>query len=246
MGKTSTLFGLLLTVAVHLAALLLVSFTGLDYLYPPPAETSFVMEFESEEEENGEDPASENTDPESEVELVKKSESPYESRTAENRTPAVKENGYGDVEIPEVKQPEEPKLDPRASFPGMSRKDTTATSPHAASQSSGNSASGKVDGNVKVGSVEGRPNVHVEGRTCVGALPLPGYKEQKEGKVVVRVTVLPSGKVKEASAGAPGTTVTDSKLWAAARNAAMETRFNVKADAPAEQTGTITYIFKLK
>ena len=43
-----------------------------------------------------------------------------------------------------------------------------------------------------------------------------------------------------------GTTVTDKSLWAAARNAAMGTRFKQKMDAPAMQQGTITYVFKLK
>ena len=54
------------------------------------------------------------------------------------------------------------------------------------------------------------------------------------------------GEVTEAIAGAEGTTVTDKTLWTAARNAALKAHFNPKADAPAVQSGTITYKFKLK
>jgi len=54
------------------------------------------------------------------------------------------------------------------------------------------------------------------------------------------------GNVTEAIPGAEGTTVTDKTLWNAARNAAMKAHFNMDAHAPAVQSGTITYIFKLK
>ena len=43
-----------------------------------------------------------------------------------------------------------------------------------------------------------------------------------------------------------GTTVTDKALWTAARNAAMKAHFNMSAEAPAIQMGTITYKFKLQ
>ena len=64
--------------------------------------------------------------------------------------------------------------------------------------------------------------------------------------MVVEIWVDNYGIVQKAVAGAEGTTVTDKKLWQAARNAAMEASFNMSADAPALQKGTITYIFKLK
>ena len=80
----------------------------------------------------------------------------------------------------------------------------------------------------------------------VGVLPKPAEKIQQEGTVVVTIWVDQNGKVAKAQAGADGTTVVDSKLWAVARNAAMGAHFNVSGDAPALQKGTITYIFKLK
>ena len=69
---------------------------------------------------------------------------------------------------------------------------------------------------------------------------------QESGKVVVDIWVDNYGSVQKAVAGAEGTTVTDKTLWQAARKAAMGAQFNLSADAPAMQKGTITYIFKLK
>ena len=77
-------------------------------------------------------------------------------------------------------------------------------------------------------------------------LAKPTYKSQERGTVVVKIWVDQYGTVKRAEPGADGTTVTNAQLWNAARKAALETRFNTKADAPVMQEGTITYIFNLK
>jgi len=91
----------------------------------------------------------------------------------------------------------------------------------------------------------GAPNAHLKGRNVVGTLPRPAYGVQESGTVVVTVWVDQYGNVTKALAGAEGTTVTSTELWTAARNAAMKTHFNQKANAPALQQGTITYIFTL-
>ncbi len=80
----------------------------------------------------------------------------------------------------------------------------------------------------------------------MGALPSPAYKVQEAGKVVVKIWVDQYGKVVKAQAGVEGTTATDKTLWNAARAAALGAQFNMKADAPTMQEGTITYIFNLK
>ena len=64
--------------------------------------------------------------------------------------------------------------------------------------------------------------------------------------VVVSIKVDQYGTVTEAVPGAEGTTVTDKDLWNAARQAALKSHFNQKADAPVLQSGTITYKFKLQ
>jgi TonB family protein len=101
-------------------------------------------------------------------------------------------------------------------------------------------------GNTKVGETSGEPKANLKGRTLNGTLPRPSYPVQANGTVVVKIWVDNYGTVQKAIAGAEGTTVTDKELWNAARKAAMRASFNMSADAPAMQEGTITYIFKLK
>ena len=250
--KVSRWTGIGLTVAVHVAIALILIFYNLTYLFPPPPEMSFLVDFTDEEEEvakiletpEGREPEAENVDPEKPVELVQRSESPHVS-TKPNLTPATKPDPHGDVEVPAPKQ-EEPALDPRASFPGMAKKDTSLTAPHSSSEASQTFKPGQSDGNIKEGKTTGSASASVKGRSVIGSLPKPAYTSQNDGIVVVAIKVDQYGTVTEAIAGANGTTVTDKELWAAARAAAMKAHFNQSADAPVLQDGTITYIFKLK
>lgn len=249
--RNSVVTGVVLTLALHVAALLLVSFTGIKYLYPPPQETSFIIDFEEEiatppVQKIGREPRGEDVDPEKVIELVQRSESPVESDKP-NLTPETKTDDFGDVDVPEPPHEEEPKLDPRASFPGMAKKDTTLTAQHAAKEGSTEFKAGQPTGNTGKGNTDGAPNAHLEGRYVDKAgLKKPAYSSQESGKVVVKIWVDQYGKVQKAVPGADGTTVTDKGLWTAARKAALETGFNMSANAPALQEGTITYIFNLK
>ena len=249
--KRSRVIGIGLTLAIHAAILLLCVFTGLKYLDPPPPETSFLIDFEEEIQEKeipipariGRQPQAEEVDRSKPVELVQKAESPYVNDRP-NRTPATKPDPHGDVEVPTPVQ-EEPKLDPRASFPGMSKTESTATTPHAAAEAGEGFKAGQPDGNTPSGKTEGSANAHLKGRRVEGTLPRSTYSAQKEGTVVVQIKVDQYGNVTEAVPGVEGTTVTDKALWTAARNAAMKAHFNMSAEAPAIQMGTITYKFKL-
>ena len=251
--KNASVTGILVTLGIHTAVLVVCLTSGLTYLDPPPPErTSLVIEFEQEEEavkpvqtRIGRQPQAEEVNKEKEVELVQKAESPHVNDRP-NVTPATKPDAHGDVDVPTPKAEEEPKLDPRASFPGMSKKDNSATTPHSAQEASEGFKAGQADGNTREGKTEGTANAHLQGRSVVGSLPKPSYGIQAEGVVVVQIKVDQYGNVTEAIPGAEGTTVTNKELWNAARNAAMKAHFNMKADAPALQTGTITYIFKLK
>lgn len=249
--RNSVITGLALTVALHICAILLVSFTGLTYLYPPPQETSMLIDFEENEEivqeiVRGKEPRSEEVDRSRPVELVQRSESPV-SEARENLTPETKPDTFGDVETQEPERKEEPKLDPRASFPGMAKKDTSLTAQHSANDNSLAYKAGQPAGNTSKGNTDDKPNAHLEGRSVDKAgLKRPAYTIQESGTVVVSIWVDQYGNVQKATPGAAGTTVTNKTLWAAARNAAMETHFTQSADAPALQEGTITYVFKLK
>ena len=247
--RRSVVIGIVLTLAAHAGVLTLVSFTGLKYLYPPPAESTMLIDFDDyeifQEEAQGKEPEAEETDVLSPISLTQRSESPVTSEM-ENLTPETSPDDFGDVSAPEPEPEEEPRLDPRAAFPGMARKDTTLTAQHAAEEPSEDYKAGQSKGNTAAGRTDSKPNAHVRGRNTVGNLPRPVYNVQESGTVVVTIWVDNYGNVVKAVPGGDGTTVTDKTLWAAARKAAMETHFNMNADAPAMQEGTITYIFNLK
>jgi hypothetical protein len=75
--------------------------------------------------------------------------------------------------------------------------------------------------------------------------PIPEYDCNEEGKVVVTISVDPSGKVISAQPGATGTTNSASCLLNRAKEAALRTRFNADSNAPATQVGLIIYNFSL-
>jgi TonB family protein len=244
-SKVSTVTGIVLTIAVHVLACLLFAFSGLKYIYPPPQEQTFIIDFTEEEQQPvrqrfGREPQAEDVDKTKSIELVQRSESPVKSQK-ENKTAIAKPDEHGDVEVPAPKE----EINKNALFPGMSKKDSSLA-PHGAEKSSATYKAGHPKGNTTVGKTEGTPNAHLKGRSTLGALPKPSYSVQNEGIVVVDIWVDNYGNVQKAVAGGQGTTVTDKTLWAAARAAAMKAHFNQSMDAPALQQGTITYIFKLK
>ena len=246
--KKYRLAGVILTLAVHAAGISLVSFSGIKYIYPPPAESTFLLDFEQDApaqviEQHGREPQAEETLLTEKVKLVQKSESP-QTVSKENLTPETRQDNFGDVEAPAPKS--EPALDPRASFPGMAKKDTSLTAPHSARKESPAFKAGQSDGNTGTGRTDDKPNAHVSGRNMIGNIPRPVYNVQESGTVVVTIWVDNYGNVQKAVPGGDGTTVTDKTLWNAARKAAMETHFNMDANSPALQEGTITYNFTLK
>lgn len=244
------LSGAIMTVALHAAMFLFISFSGLKYIYPPPEEKSMLIDFSVETEElqeqfYGRAPMAEDIDRDRPVELAQKSESP-ETGDSPNLTPETAPDDFGDVPVPVPEQEEETKLDPRAAFPGMAKRDTTLTAAHSAKEQSDRFKDGQPDGNTDRGRADGKPNAHIKGRNTVGNVPRPVYKEQESGIVVVDIWVDNYGTVVKAVPGGDGTTVMNKALLAAARNAALETHFNMSKDAPAMQEGTITYYFNLK
>ncbi len=83
------------------------------------------------------------------------------------------------------------------------------------------------------------------GRDMVGEMPRPSYKGiQDEGRVVVTITVNPKGEVVETHIN-NRTNTTSKQLRSAAEEAARKTKFNA-ISGKENQTGTITYYFKLK
>ena len=103
----------------------------------------------------------------------------------------------------------------------------------------GNSATGKTSGTGGYGTFD------LNGRSLgPGGLPVPVYNVQDEGRVVVTIVVDPSGRVISTSINKRTNTVNPA-LRRAAEEAARRARFN-EVDGVNNQSGTITYYFKLK
>ena len=75
--------------------------------------------------------------------------------------------------------------------------------------------------------------------------PSPEYNCNEQGKVVVLVTVNKQGMVVNAIAGYNGTTNKSKCLLDACKEAALETKYEPKEDAPDKQIGKIEYNFRL-
>ena len=102
----------------------------------------------------------------------------------------------------------------------------------------GNSSQGKPTGVGSYGTWD------LGGRDMVGELPRPTYNIQEEGRVVVTIIVDPEGNVIDTRIN-NRTNTTNLQLRNAAEQAARKTKFNA-IGGENNQTGTITYYFKLK
>nr|WP_297307012.1 energy transducer TonB [uncultured Flavobacterium sp.] len=76
--------------------------------------------------------------------------------------------------------------------------------------------------------------------------PLPAYKCNETGKVVVEVIVDKTGKTTNATAGVRGTTNNAKCLLDQAKIAAMNTKWEPSISAPDKQIGTIIYHFSIQ
>ena len=246
----STMTGIAFTVSLHAAVLASCFYIGFTYLDPPPPEQEQILiefnEIEAEKPKqiwNGTQPKAVEPKPKDPINLVQKSEAQHEG-TKTNEAPESKVDDFGDVETPDP-EPEKP-IDNRALFRNpnnKTQKDTLAQ--QTADKVSDALKAGHAQGNTKVGETSGEPNAKLAGRSVNGTLPRPSYGVQAAGKVVVDIWVDNYGNVQKAVPGAEGTTVSDKTLWQAARKAALGAHFNMSADAPPLQKGTITYVFKL-
>ncbi|MBQ9417763.1 MAG: TonB family protein [Bacteroidales bacterium] len=146
---------------------------------------------------------------------------------------------------PEEKQPE---INDKAIFPGMRNRDNnSSTGSQGISQGQGDQgkSNGNPNSNNYVGQGKGDGyNWNLTGRSAVN-IAKPDYKSNEQGTVVVRVWVNRQGKVVRAEYEPKGSTIPGSSLRDKAVEAARQARFNADPKATEEQTGTITYIFKI-
>lgn len=83
---------------------------------------------------------------------------------------------------------------------------------------------------------------NLEGRHKI-YLPIPVFKCEGEGLIVVRIVVNRAGRVIQSKVLETESGVQDDCLYNAALQASKRTRFNVSTSSPEQQTGKITYQF---
>ena len=93
--------------------------------------------------------------------------------------------------------------------------------------------------------VGGYGSFNLNGRSIGrGGLPRPAYTIQEEGRIVINITVDPKGNVIFAEIG-KGTNIDNGSMRKSALDAAKRAKFNSISGAN-NQSGTITYLYKLK
>lgn len=172
------------------------------------------------------------------------------TQRAEATTPIPGTSQPGNVTNPAAEakpQPEnkEPEINKNALFPGK-RNQNSGGGSEGVTQGNGNQ--GKPDGNDNSNNYSGAggagSNYSLRGRSAV-SLPKPEYKSNQQGKIVVRIWVDQQGRVTRVEAPYQGSTISTGSLVDQAKAAARRARFNASSNAPEEQIGTITYIFKI-
>ena len=84
----------------------------------------------------------------------------------------------------------------------------------------------------------------LDGRSLIGRLPQPAYRGQEQGRIVVNITVNPSGDVIRAEIGR-GTTIDNVNARNSALEAAKKAKYN-RIQGTNNQSGAITYNYGLR
>ncbi len=245
--------GILFTVVFHAIALLILIFSGFTTPLPLPEEEGIMIDFGDSETGLSQ------VEPEQTTQLVKPIEAPVQEKS--NMTQDYEESVATEPEHEIVKEtPKETKevvekeekvreVDPLALYQNNS--DNNSNNSNSEGIAGGDGNQGRPDGDPNSnqytgnGAGQGGVGYSLSGRNPKG-LPKPAYTSNEQGIVVVKITVDREGKVIAAISGAKGSTTMDSALLNAAKQAALNTKFDKNSSAPSRQTGTITYHFVLK
>lgn len=265
---TEKQYGIIGTVLLHSVVLLILLFAYINLSKPISSEGGILINFGDVESAYGptepqiNPPAQEASAPASQPQAAESDDGMLTQDFEE--APVVKKPAETKKEVkktetkPVVKKTEPEKATPPPA-PTVNKK-ALYSNKSAAGQSTTTSGSseGIYKGSGNMGNPDGTPEsdnyskglggsgigFNLSGRSSVH-LSEPAFNVLKEGRVVVEITVDRNGKVISANPGVKGSTIVDQTLYAAAKKAALESKFNVKSDAPERQIGTITYHFKL-
>lgn len=204
--------------------------------------------------------------------ITQNEESPVKVKKEEPKKEAPKKKEEKKVEkkkeTPKEVKPEKPKEQPKEKTEAEKRAEAERAAAAAASSKiasafgKGSKMGSKGDGQSGTG-IQGSPTgnsgagkaigVGVSGEYELGnnrslgpgGLPMPIYNVQDEGRVVVTIVVDPQGRVVRTSINNKLTKTVNPQLQKAAEDAARKARFNTISGVD-NQSGTITYYFKLK
>ena len=235
------LIGLIVSIVAHGLLILCLLLMGLRYPDPPPPELGVEMDMgefsdvgtDSEHAaEGGEDLSSESSYANDDNnELTQQSEDvPLTSK----KTPSPTKNKKKPKD--NVKpQSEETKIDQNALFTkGRVKKGSGGST--GVGEGSGKGSGGEGGGIGTAFSLAGRGS---------NELHKPTATSPANGNIVVEIRVDQEGNVVFAKAGARGTTLWEDKnLWRLCEQAAKDSKFTAKPDAPELDPGKITYIFR--
>ncbi len=237
--------GIIAAVLFLLLLFTLSVFLGFYYPDPPVPDTGVVIEMGGSGAAGGDlgrqvipepEPRPETTpQPVSRPAVTTSTESPY---TAPVTTPAREPRET------EVVQPEQPARvpDPNAAFPARGSSTQAGAGTSRGDRAGTGTGTSTGDGTGEgVGRGSG-PSFSLVGRTA-RSLPLPEYRSDSQGKVVIDVRVDQEGNVIDAVFNPRESTTADPQLRRAALEAARRSRFSVQLDAAVVQRGTITYQF---
>lgn len=263
---TEKQYGILGTFIIHNIILLILLFTYISLSKPTPSEGGILINFGDVETAGGPAELPLNNQPETAANTPEQQTKPDKEEGLLTQdfeeAPAVK--------TATVKKPIEKKPEPKP----IQAKPTTVKKPvekprtvnskalysnKGQSTTESGSSEGIYKGSGNMGDPNGTPEsdnyskglggsgigFNLNGRNPIH-LQKPAFTVLKEGIVVVEITVDRSGSVISATPGIKGSTIVDNTLYAAAKKAAMESKFNLKNDSPERQVGTITYHFKLQ
>jgi TonB family protein len=253
-------YGILGTFIIHNIIVLILLFTYITLSKPSPFEGGILINFGDAESAGGmNEPALNNQAP---------AVASAQAKAAETEEGLITQDFE---EAPAVKKPETVKNPDKKTVAQPEKKTTTTvtktpvvnkkalyTSKGQSTIESGTSQ-GIYKGTGNMGDPGGSPESDNYGKglggggavaSLYGRNPLhlqkPDFNIQREGIVVVEISVDRSGRVISATPGVKGSTLVDNTLYAAAKKAALESKFKPKDDAPERQVGTITYHFKLQ
>ncbi len=250
-NKTVALFG---TVAVHGILVALFFIFGFRTPLPLPEEQGIAINFGfddsgsglEEPEVTGSENPSEAASSASAPSNVNSATQDVEEAVAVTNKPNKTTNDKVEksVENPANKPATEtkPTVNPRALYPGKTTGGSQGNTGGAGNMGNPN---GNPNTNGAGAGLDGSGEFNLAGRQFVKR-PSLSDKTQQEGKIVVFIWVDPEGNVTRSQAGAKGTSIGNRDLWEKCEAAALNAKFSVAENAPAEQRGTLTFIFSFQ